>query len=78
MSKPQYVSTLANGQPIVLTGTDLIIAEWTAEGTTANSTPEWIAPLHLHHNDDEAGTYWKANSNSGLAKTFMRLVQGKQ
>lgn len=34
-------------------GTDLALAEWTTRGSTA-PTPEYQAPLHIHHHDDEA------------------------
>ncbi|CAM3094821.1 hypothetical protein PALU110988_00910 [Paenibacillus lupini] len=30
------------------------MAEWTAEGCTAGAEPMKIAPLHIHHEDDEA------------------------
>ncbi|MCM3630649.1 cupin domain-containing protein [Paenibacillus glycanilyticus] len=33
---------------------NLVIAEWTAEGCAEGTEPEWIAPLHIHHEDDEA------------------------
>jgi len=32
---------------------DFVIAEWQDPGATPGP-PRWIAPLHLHHNDDEA------------------------
>lgn len=31
-----------------------VLAEWRATGTPAGSEPQWVAPLHLHHSDDEA------------------------
>ena len=35
-----------------LAGADFVLGEWTDAG---ESSPEWpIAPLHLHHSDDEA------------------------
>ncbi|MBS4197374.1 cupin domain-containing protein [Bacillus sp. FJAT-49870] len=30
------------------------MAEWNAEGTPEGETPMLMAPLHLHHEDDEA------------------------
>jgi mannose-6-phosphate isomerase-like protein (cupin superfamily) len=44
------VATLASGQ---LGGpdSDFVIVEWTDAG---DSGYEWIAPLHVHHADDEA------------------------
>jgi mannose-6-phosphate isomerase-like protein (cupin superfamily) len=32
-------------------GNDFVIVEWSDEG---DSEWEWIAPLHIHHSDDEA------------------------
>lgn len=34
-------------------GTDFVIAEWKDAGGPPGP-PRWIAPLHLHRNDDEA------------------------
>jgi mannose-6-phosphate isomerase-like protein (cupin superfamily) len=34
-------------------GSDFVIAEWKDAGGPP-SPPRWIAPLHLHRNDDEA------------------------
>jgi len=34
-------------------GADFVIAEWKDEGGPPGP-PRWIAPLHLHRNDDEA------------------------
>jgi len=30
-----------------------VLAEWRASGTPAGAEPQWQAPLHLHHSDDE-------------------------
>jgi mannose-6-phosphate isomerase-like protein (cupin superfamily) len=35
-------------------GANFLIAEWKDAGGPPGSSPRWIAPLHLHHNDDEA------------------------
>lgn len=50
MSAGNLVSPLAGGQ---LGGpeSDFVIVEWTDSG---QSEWEWIAPLHVHHADDEA------------------------
>lgn len=48
---PIYTSALAAG---LIAGSDLVMAEWTAEGCPAGAEPEWIAPLHRHLSDDEA------------------------
>jgi mannose-6-phosphate isomerase-like protein (cupin superfamily) len=37
------------GLPVGLQSGDFVIVEWTAEVGT-----HWIAPLHIHHGDDEA------------------------
>ncbi len=49
-----FTAALADGIPLKPAGAKLAIAEWTAPGTPSGSSPEWIAPLHLHRNDDEA------------------------
>lgn len=41
---------LANGQ---LVGTDLELVEWQADPDPGGG-PSWQAPLHVHHDDDEA------------------------
>ena len=50
MEGDNLVSPLAGGQ---LGGpeSDFVIVEWTDSG---DSEWEWIAPLHVHHGDDEA------------------------
>ncbi|HEX6494004.1 MAG TPA: cupin domain-containing protein [Acidobacteriaceae bacterium] len=35
-------------------GNDFVIAEWRDAGGAKFDPPRWIAPLHLHRNDDEA------------------------
>jgi mannose-6-phosphate isomerase-like protein (cupin superfamily) len=50
MPNPVFVSSLADGQ-IGGAGSDFVIVEWTDAG---DSEWEWIAPLHVHHADDEA------------------------
>ncbi|MFS0727668.1 cupin domain-containing protein [Paenibacillus sp. 1P07SE] len=54
MSESPYLSTLKHGQPLSPLNSNLIIAEWTAPGTSEGDFPEHIAPLHKHHQDDEA------------------------
>lgn len=34
-------------------GTDIALAEWTAPGARGDA-PQYQAPLHIHHHDDEA------------------------
>jgi mannose-6-phosphate isomerase-like protein (cupin superfamily) len=45
-----FVTSLAEGQLGGATS-DFVIVEWTDSG---ESEREWIAPLHVHHADDEA------------------------
>jgi mannose-6-phosphate isomerase-like protein (cupin superfamily) len=45
MGFAEPLAALAEG----LAGDDLVLVEWTAEVGT-----HWIAPLHVHHADDEA------------------------
>jgi hypothetical protein len=46
-------SPLSNGK-LAPAGSKLVLAEWDAEGTSAGEQPQYQAPLHLHHDDDEA------------------------
>ena len=52
MSSPLVAPPLA-GSVIGSIGGDFVIAEWRDPGGPPGP-PRWIAPLHLHHNDDEA------------------------
>ncbi len=49
-----YKLTHGSGRTLDPQGAGLAIAEWTAPGTPEGTAPEWIAPLHLHREDDEA------------------------
>ena len=52
MSSPTSAAVLAGG---VLGSADssFVVAEWRDTGAPPGP-PRWIAPIHLHHNDDEA------------------------
>lgn len=50
MPGERFVTSLAGGQ-IGGTDSDFVIVEWADSG---DSEWEWIAPLHVHHADDEA------------------------
>lgn len=50
MSSERVVTSLAGGQ-LGGTQSDFVVVEWTDSG---ESQWEWIAPLHVHHADDEA------------------------
>jgi mannose-6-phosphate isomerase-like protein (cupin superfamily) len=52
MTPPRVVPPLA-GQILSSAGGDFVVAEWQDAGGVS-ATPRWIAPLHLHRNDDEA------------------------
>src|ERR1051326_8536325 len=52
MAVPRLASPLA-GNVLGSASSDFVIAEWQDAGA-APGPPRWIAPLHLHRNDDEA------------------------
>jgi len=52
MAAPTLAEALA-GRTIGSAATSFVIAEWKDPGAPSGP-PRWIAPLHLHHNDDEA------------------------
>lgn len=52
--KSRFLASLAAGELLFPRGANLAIAEWEAPGTPLGEKPMWIAPLHLHHQDDEA------------------------
>jgi mannose-6-phosphate isomerase-like protein (cupin superfamily) len=52
MGSPIIAPPLA-GSVVGSIGSDFVIAEWKEAGG-APGPPRWIAPLHLHRNDDEA------------------------
>src|SRR5436305_9141544 len=50
MSSKSFITSLA-GEQLGGADSDFVIVEWTDSG---KSEWEWIAPLHVHHGDDEA------------------------
>jgi mannose-6-phosphate isomerase-like protein (cupin superfamily) len=52
MSSPIVAAPLA-GKVLGATGQNFVMAEWKDPGGPPGP-PRWIAPLHLHRNDDEA------------------------
>src|SRR5258708_24064525 len=52
MSSPTIAALLA-GSVLGSVGSDFVIAEWKDAGGPPGP-PRWIAPLHLHRDDDEA------------------------
>jgi oxalate decarboxylase/phosphoglucose isomerase-like protein (cupin superfamily) len=53
MSAPIVAPPLA-GSVLGSIGDSFIVAEWKDAGGPTPGPPRWIAPLHLHRNDDEA------------------------
>jgi mannose-6-phosphate isomerase-like protein (cupin superfamily) len=47
----EHVSPSLSGQELGRAGNDFVIVEWSDAG---ESQWEWIAPMHVHHCDDEA------------------------
>lgn len=54
-------------------GADFVIAEWKDEGGPPGP-PRWIAPLHLHRNDDEA---WYVLEGTLCVRVGQDLVEAK-
>jgi mannose-6-phosphate isomerase-like protein (cupin superfamily) len=52
MSSHLIAAPLA-GNVVGSVGANFVVAEWKDAGGPSDP-PRWIAPLHLHHNDDEA------------------------
>jgi mannose-6-phosphate isomerase-like protein (cupin superfamily) len=50
MASGSFMPSLASGQ-LGEAGSDFVIVEWSDAG---DSEWDWIAPLHVHHRDDEA------------------------
>lgn len=55
---------------------NLVLAEWTIEGTPLGSQPEWMAPLHIHHNDDEAWYVLEGTLGVRIGETTFELNKG--
>jgi mannose-6-phosphate isomerase-like protein (cupin superfamily) len=47
----EYLSSPLRGRQPGAAGNDFVIVEWSDAG---DSEWEWIAPMHIHHSDDEA------------------------
>lgn len=52
--RSDFLASLTSGELLFPSGAQLAIAQWEAPGTPQGEQPVWIAPLHLHHHDDEA------------------------
>lgn len=54
-------------------GSDFVIAEW-KDGGAPPGPPRWIAPLHLHRNDDEA---WYVLEGTLCVRVGKEVVEAK-
>ena len=72
MSSPTIAPPLA-GNVVGTVGTSFVVAEWKDAGGPPG--PErWIAPLHLHHNDDEA---WYVLEGALCVRVGTEVVEAK-
>ncbi len=72
MSSPLIASPLA-GTVLGSVGNDFVIAEWKDAGGPPGP-PRWIAPLHLHRNDDEA---WYVLEGTLCVRVGQNIVEAK-
>ena len=72
MSSPIIAPPLA-GSVIGSVGSDFVVAEWKDAGGPPGP-PRWIAPLHLHRNDDEA---WYVLEGTLCVRVGSEEVQAK-
>ncbi|MCR2802795.1 cupin domain-containing protein [Paenibacillus soyae] len=73
----EYIVSLQNGLPISLRGTNLVMAEWTAEGTPDGEEPVPIAPLHRHNLDDEAWYILHGTLGFQIGDAIMEAISGE-
>ena len=72
MDSPIIASPLA-GSVIGQVGSDFVIAEWKDAGGPPEP-PRWIAPLHLHRNDDEA---WYVLEGTLCVRKWIDVVEAR-
>ena len=72
MRSPVIAPALA-GTVLGSLGSDFVIAEWKDAGGPPGR-PRWIAPLHLHRNDDEA---WYVLEGSLCVRVGKEIVEAK-
>lgn len=72
MTSDSIVSPLAGGQ---LGGaeSDFVVVEWSDSG---DSEWDWIAPLHVHHNDDEAWYVLEGSLRFRIADAIFEVGPG--
>ncbi|MCZ8514081.1 cupin domain-containing protein [Paenibacillus filicis] len=64
------------GQTLAPCGSNVILAEWRARGTTPGEAPELIAPRHVHHEDDEAWYVLEGTLGFELGDTRLEVGAG--
>lgn len=67
------VATALAGSVIGSAGSNFVIAEWKDAGGPPGP-PRWIAPLHLHRNDDEA---WYVLEGTLCVRVREQVVEAK-
>jgi mannose-6-phosphate isomerase-like protein (cupin superfamily) len=72
MNSPIVAPAMA-GAVLGQLGSDFVIAEWKDAGGPPGP-PRWIAPLHLHRNDDEA---WYVLEGTLCARLGEDVVEAK-
>jgi mannose-6-phosphate isomerase-like protein (cupin superfamily) len=73
--RSDFLASLTSGELLFPSGAQLAIAEWEAPGTPPGEEPMWIAPLHLHHHDDEA---WYVLQGTLSVRVGDEIVTAKQ
>ena len=72
MSSPTIAPRLA-GNVVGTVGASFVVAEWKDAGGPPGPA-RWIAPLHLHHNDDEA---WYVLEGALCVRVGTEVVEAK-
>jgi mannose-6-phosphate isomerase-like protein (cupin superfamily) len=70
------ISSPLAGQLLANAGANLVMVEWTAEGCTAGAEPMKIAPLHIHHEDDEAWYILKGTLGFQIGEQILEAQAG--
>ena len=74
MSSPIAAPALA-GNVVGAVGVNFVVAEWKDAGGPPGP-PRWIAPLHLHRNNDESGYVLEGTSCVRVGKDLVEAVTG--
>jgi mannose-6-phosphate isomerase-like protein (cupin superfamily) len=73
MDSNSFVSSLA-GRQLGGDDSDFVIVEWSDGG---DSERDWIAPLHVHHNDDEAWYVLEGGLRFRIANDIFEVGPGR-